>query len=384
MTRILTVDDSRAVRNIVAKEVRALGFEIDEAEDGQQGLAKLEEVLYDLVLLDVNMPVLDGPGMLAKMRELGNQTPVIMLTSESKRSIVAGALKLGLVDYILKPFKAEDLRAKLLTVLKVQAGGGAGGAGGPAAEAGPPAAAPISMAAGAPMRDGSPKQFIDILLIDDMENVGKRLRSMIPTHITMNSVSSGQAAIATCRERVYQVIVVDTTLPDVNSSVLASQLQVLQPHAAILALLIQAGTETAAAAKPTGFVDVLHKPFHQDKVEDFLLQYFNKQEVVTTLDNVVKLSQFTGKADRIDRYFDQAAKLGGDTLTNVAAAAYEETIIDLSLAPPDQARLPKLVCSLKAQAGELGMALKVVAPPEIRKVLDSFEETRAVPSVSAA
>jgi DNA-binding response OmpR family regulator len=86
MARILTVDDSKAIRSIVGKQVAELGFEVDDAEDGLLGLAKLEELTYDLVILDVTMPNLDGPGMLAKMREAGNKTPVLMLTSESKRS----------------------------------------------------------------------------------------------------------------------------------------------------------------------------------------------------------------------------------------------------------------------------------------------------------
>src|SRR5438874_1771483 len=101
MPKILTVDDSRAVRMIVAKQVREMGFEVEEAEDGEQGLLKLEDEVYDLVVLDITMPVLDGPGMLARMREGGNQTPVLMLTSESKRSIIAQLMKSGITDYIL-------------------------------------------------------------------------------------------------------------------------------------------------------------------------------------------------------------------------------------------------------------------------------------------
>ena len=72
MARILTVDDSRSVRMIVVREVQALGYEVQEAEDGEKGLEKLAEGEFDLVILDVTMPVLDGPGMLAKMRERGN------------------------------------------------------------------------------------------------------------------------------------------------------------------------------------------------------------------------------------------------------------------------------------------------------------------------
>ena len=122
MPAILTVDDSRAVRTIIGKQVKELGFDLLEAEDGIQGLEQLAQAQVDLVLLDVTMPNMDGPTMLQKMREGGNQTPVIMLTSESKRSIVAGAMKAGISDYILKPFKPEELRQKVLSVLQGEPG----------------------------------------------------------------------------------------------------------------------------------------------------------------------------------------------------------------------------------------------------------------------
>ena len=120
MAAILTVDDSRAVRSIVAKQVKGLGFEVIEAEDGVQGLEMLRQSKVDLVLLDVTMPNMDGPTMLQKMRESGDETPVIMLTSESQRSIVANAMRLGISDYVLKPFKPEELRAKVLAVLQAE------------------------------------------------------------------------------------------------------------------------------------------------------------------------------------------------------------------------------------------------------------------------
>src|SRR5512142_1904175 len=122
MATSLTVDDSRAVRTIVSKQVRDLGFEVTEAEDSVQGLAKLAEAQFDLVILDVTMPNMDGPTMLGRMRDAGSRTPVIMLTSESKRSIIAGAMRSGITDYILKPFRPEELRNKILSVL--QGGGG--------------------------------------------------------------------------------------------------------------------------------------------------------------------------------------------------------------------------------------------------------------------
>src|SRR4051812_11206831 len=168
MPRILTIDDSSTIRSIITKQMTDLGFEVDQAEDGKLGLAKLEEITVDLILLDVTMPVMDGPTMLAALRETGNRTPVIMLTSESKRSIVAGAVKLGIEDYILKPFKPDELRGKVMKALRLEGGGGAGPV---AANPALASAAPASASAGPSA--GASRQFTDILVVDDMENVHK-------------------------------------------------------------------------------------------------------------------------------------------------------------------------------------------------------------------
>ena len=168
MPRVMTVDDSRAVRTIVQKQLTAMGIDIEEAEDGQQALEKLQDIAVDLILLDVTMPVMDGPTMLAKLRESGNQTPVVMLTSEAKRSVIAGAMKQGIDDYILKPFKPEELAAKVRKSLKL-----AGGA--PAVEE-----APAMLSGDASRATNESKQFIDVLVVDDMENVSKRLKTLLP------------------------------------------------------------------------------------------------------------------------------------------------------------------------------------------------------------
>src|SRR5690348_680927 len=117
--RILTVDDSRAVRMLVRKALSELNFEITEAEDGEKGLAAVEETQPNLILLDVTMPVLDGPGMLERLRARGVPTPVLLLTAESGTSVIGPMLKQGGVcEYIVKPFKPEQLRAKVIDALK--------------------------------------------------------------------------------------------------------------------------------------------------------------------------------------------------------------------------------------------------------------------------
>lgn len=385
MPRILTVDDSRAVRTIVAKQVKELGLEVDEAEDGQQALDKLEEIACDLILLDVTMPVMDGPTMLQKLRERGDKTPVIMLTSESKRSVVADAMKLGINDYILKPFKPEELMGKVKAALKYTPAppNPAMGATAAPAENSTPSVSVASM--GAVSMSAEPgelavgKQFIDVMVVDDMENVAKRLRQLLPAHVTLVGFTSAQSALVSARERMCRVMLIDTEMPDVDSSALAGQLRVLQPHAAIVALMLKTTNDVTKELKELGFSDALFKPFTPESIEDFTMQYFDRQELLVREDNLLKLGAFTGKADRMERYVTRLSTLFPAALEQVAAACFESAIIDLSEAGAAADRLPKLLLSVVEKANSVGLTVRLVGAPAVTKVLGSFEETRTLP-----
>ncbi|HET6439958.1 MAG TPA: response regulator [Anaeromyxobacter sp.] len=371
MPAILTVDDSRAVRTIVGKQVKELGFEVLEAEDGVQGLEQLAQAQVDLVLLDVTMPNMDGPTMLQKMREGGNQTPVIMLTSESKRSIVSGAMKLGISDYILKPFKPEELRQKVLSVLQ-----GEPGADSVVADASSGASSSPTPAEAGPGMAPAGGRFVDIVVVDDMENVHKKLRSMLPNHVSMNAYTSAQAALGACREKVYRVVLVDTEIPDVNSSVLAQQIRVLQPHAAMVALTLRTSNDVSKEVREQGFDDVLFKPFRPEVVDDFLLRYFDNQDFLQVEDNVLKVAPFSGKADRIDRFYGRLNGVFPEALEKVAAACYDEVVLDVGSPPMEGDRLPKFVVAVAQKSQEFGMTLSLVGPNEVRKVLGGYTETK--------
>ena len=365
MPAILTVDDSRAIRAIVAKQVKDLGFDVLEAEDGVQGLEQLGAAQVDLVLLDVTMPNMDGPTMLQRLREGGNKVPVIMLTSEAKRTTVAGAMRLGIADYILKPFKPEELRAKILSVLQGEPG---------AAEAlAPPPAAAEEHAA--PAATGA-SRFVDVLVVDDMDNVAKKLRALLPPHLSMASFTSAQAALSACRERVFRVILVDTEIPDVDSSVLTRQVRLLQPNAVVVALALRTANDVSKEVRELGFDDVLCKPFRPENVDDFLLQYFENQEFLTVDHNVLRLAAFSGRSDRVDRFYGRLAALFPDALETMASACYDEVVLDVGSPPIEGDRLPKLVNEVSQRAREYGMALSVVGVQEVRKLLASYTETK--------
>ncbi len=110
-TKILTVDDSLTVRLVLAKAFQPYDCELLQACNGKEGLAIATREKPELILLDLCMPVMDGDRHAHRTAELDpilKSTPVIMLTAESDRTSVFQVTKLGVSDYILKPFR-EDL-----------------------------------------------------------------------------------------------------------------------------------------------------------------------------------------------------------------------------------------------------------------------------------
>jgi DNA-binding response OmpR family regulator len=120
--KVLTVDDSKTIRMVVKKAFKAFDCEFFEGENGVEGLATAAREKPDLIILDITMPVMDGKEMLAKLK--GEPTlkdiPVIMLTAESGQENVIQILKMGIKDYMVKPFKGEELIQRVTKIVRLE------------------------------------------------------------------------------------------------------------------------------------------------------------------------------------------------------------------------------------------------------------------------
>ena len=119
--KILVVDDMVTMRRIVKNVLKQLGFSnIDEAENGQDGLQKLRAGQYNFVVSDWNMPVMTGIDMLRAIRadEKLKAIPVLMVTAEAQQSNLVEAVQAGVSNYIIKPFTAETMQEKLAKIFK--------------------------------------------------------------------------------------------------------------------------------------------------------------------------------------------------------------------------------------------------------------------------
>ena len=120
--KILTVDDSKTIRMIVKKAFKPYNCELFEGENGVEGLAIAAKEQPDLIILDITMPVMTGIEMLGKLKAENDlkEIPVIMLTAESGKENVMQIVKMGVKDYIVKPFKGEQLIERAKNILKLR------------------------------------------------------------------------------------------------------------------------------------------------------------------------------------------------------------------------------------------------------------------------
>ena len=111
--RLLIVEDSSRLRASVANALRRSGYVVDESEDGEDGLWRAQEFVYDGLILDLMLPKMDGLDVLAALRKQGNETPTLLLSARNEVADRVTGLRLGADDYLGKPFALEELLARV-------------------------------------------------------------------------------------------------------------------------------------------------------------------------------------------------------------------------------------------------------------------------------
>ena len=115
MARIIAVDDSASMRQMVTFTLKKSGYQVDDAQDGQAALQLAKQQQYDVVITDVNMPVMDGITLLQQLRQREDYqyTPVLMLTTETNPDLQAQAREYGVKAWLNKPLRPPVLQGAI-------------------------------------------------------------------------------------------------------------------------------------------------------------------------------------------------------------------------------------------------------------------------------
>ncbi|QLE57300.1 response regulator [Nostoc sp. TCL26-01] len=116
--KILVVEDDNCSAKILEQVLTKLNYKAEIAKDGETGLALAQQFDYDLLILDIMLPKLDGVSLCHQLRLQGHQMPILMLTSQSDMSVRVNSLEVGADDYIVKPFNLSELIARIRALLR--------------------------------------------------------------------------------------------------------------------------------------------------------------------------------------------------------------------------------------------------------------------------
>ncbi len=116
--RVLVIEDDDSLRTALRRALVLGGFDVELAADGEEGLAKAQSGVADVIVLDLGLPLLDGTEICRRLREAGDRTPILMLTARDAIEDRVAGLDAGADDYLVKPYDVRELRARLKAIAR--------------------------------------------------------------------------------------------------------------------------------------------------------------------------------------------------------------------------------------------------------------------------
>ena len=116
--KVLIVEDEEILNNIIAKRLKVESMIVDQCYNGEDGLDYITTSSYDVIIMDIMMPKLDGLAVVRQMRGEGNKTPVLFLTAKDSLQDKVDGLNLGADDYLVKPFEFDELIARVYALAR--------------------------------------------------------------------------------------------------------------------------------------------------------------------------------------------------------------------------------------------------------------------------
>jgi two-component system cell cycle response regulator len=239
--KILTVDDDKVIRLVVSTAFRPFACKVLEAADGMEGLALVDRERPDLILLDLDMPVMDGAEMLTRLKAnpKTRNIPVLMLTANSRRDSVARILRLGVKDYLVKPFTPDVMLERVSRVIGLKTQGQRA------------------------TRCKRSDERLQILVVDDKPAIiDFILKGFAGTPWQVQAVTQPGEALEACKRTMPDVVLISLSLAGGAGFVLFRMLRATAETKAlpILGLSVRTAVEDQAEAQQLGFTAIVTKP----------------------------------------------------------------------------------------------------------------------------
>jgi two-component system cell cycle response regulator len=357
-TRILTVDDSRAVRMIVAQAFDRFDCQIVEAANGVEALAAASRERPDLIILDLTMPVMDGAETLAKLQSdyLLKGIPVIMLTAEAGRDNVLRIARMGVRDYLVKPFHANTLVERAGRLVELN---------------------PKNQGLARAKRFDDP---IQLFVVDDKPAILAQFRAGL-AHTTWKvegRAHSGEAADY-CAVSTPDTIIVSLSLPEGSGFALFPMLRASPrlKNIPIFGLSVKTAVDEQTRASQAGFAGIITKPLDFDDLQgkvsralhlDTSYKYYRIQDGVLLLTLPANFNRHASS--------EISAHLRGK-VTEAVDAGVDKLVIDLNALKCNDINVIRLCLSVIEICQELSLKQRIIASEAHQLEGRIYDETKS-------
>jgi two-component system cell cycle response regulator len=361
---VLTIDDSKTVRTVISKHLAPFSVGMLEAENGEEGVACARKGSPDLILLDYNMPVMDGYHTLVELKTdpALKAIPVVMVTTETSKETVMKLLKLGLNDYIAKPFTREILLRKINPILNLYNGNEI-----------PPELKPEAKPEKAKVSVPETVERPTILAVDDKGSVLDLLKEYVGNQFDL-------------------VIFLDLSMPEMSgldvldSYLLGSKNGIGEKR--IIAMTLRSSQQDIQRASELGIQTFLYKPFTQSDVTKAMEQAIESQS--ESASKKLRYLSVKGKipildcpAQKSSKYRFYAEFLASKILLEIDDMAEEGSthlIIKVGEGFLNSSSVRQNLMKLIEHAQQIPLSIRLVADSsETRNVLKQQAETAQIP-----
>jgi two-component system cell cycle response regulator len=356
--KLLTVDDSKTVRIIVKKAFKLYDCEILEAANGVEGLAIAAKETPDVILLDVTMPVMDGVEMLTKLKSDAalKAIPVVMLTAEGGKDSVLKVAKIGVRDYIVKPFKEDLLVQKVGRIIDLK---------------------PIS---DAPAKAKSVFDPATLLVVEDKPAILAQIQEGLKhTPWVIQGVTTTGEAIDACGRAPVDLVMISLSLPDDAAFTLFRVLRanLKTKYTPIFGLVVKTDAVAQQQAQQVGFTALATKPLDIAELEakiaramnlDTSERYFRTEPDVL----VMKLPDNCGAT-----VINEVASHLKTKISEAVDSGINKAVFDLHEVKRLDMNLIKFLLSAMQTCREVALQFSLVGSGTIVSECKAYEDTRA-------
>jgi len=356
-TKILTIDDSRIIRLIIAKAFESFDCAIMEAANGIDGLAIASREKPDVILMDYSMRPMDGFEVLKRLRadEGLKTTPVIMLTSMSDRETVVRIARLGVRDYVVKPFKQDALIERVSRVVALQS----------KSESGVKA-----------KRVDDP---IHLLVADDKPAIAEQIRAgLAGTPWKVTGAAQPAEALDLCVRQGIDIVLASLSFPRDGAQQLLQSLRSYARTASIpvLGLCVKTAATDQAGFSEAGFGGIVTKPIDCEDLKAKIARALKLETSYLYLQQRDGALVFRLPKECNPEIAESVACDLKDQLTAMVDAGGDKFIVDLSALEELTHPVIKLVFSVIRAAGDLSIKYAMAGSKSVRANCQVYEESQ--------